>query len=421
MQSPTRAVGDTFLATDHNQLRDDAYGASMLRARQQDTPGLTLYVEPGHVYINGSRVAYAGGSSPSFTAPAANPRIDILSMNSAGTLVRTAGTEAASPVAPTYPDGNFYICEVYNRVAQTIIYTTDQASNGYISKDLRPFLEVDKLPVITQKTTVATNRGSSTTQFDVTNPVGTTFRYTYDTTGTDPSISLANLPIGSVVFINGSNLSSGNRGIFLVTGAGSNYFEVTNASGVVESNKTLGTGFLLTTSAADGSWTKTPFIKCATVEMVGGGSDGQDGAFSSSTGAYGVGGAAFAKKIYTNANLQSTMLFVIGPKNCPSVFGFGTTYILAGGATAASSIGGTATGGDYNVPGYPGETSVGGSGATGGSSVFGAGGPGDTGSNGQNATGYGASGGSGRGNGPGNAGGTKGTGTTGTLYITEIY
>lgn len=86
--------------------------------------------------------------------------------------------------------------------------------------------------------------GDGTTQFDITNPSGTTFRYTYDTTGTDPAISSATFPIGSYVLVGAQNFNAANNGIFIVTGVGANYFEVTNASGVVESNKTIGTGYI---------------------------------------------------------------------------------------------------------------------------------------------------------------------------------
>lgn len=86
--------------------------------------------------------------------------------------------------------------------------------------------------------------GGSSTQFDITNPSGTTFRYTFDGTGTDPVISSATFPIGSYTLVEAENFNAANNGIFVVTGVGSNYFEVTNASGVVESNKTIGTGFI---------------------------------------------------------------------------------------------------------------------------------------------------------------------------------
>lgn len=86
--------------------------------------------------------------------------------------------------------------------------------------------------------------GDSTTQFDITNPSGTTFRYTWDSTGTNPSISSSTFPIGSYVLIGAQNFNSANNGLFVVTGVGSNYFEVTNASGVAENNKTIGTGYI---------------------------------------------------------------------------------------------------------------------------------------------------------------------------------
>lgn len=87
--------------------------------------------------------------------------------------------------------------------------------------------------------------GDSTTQFDITNPSGTTFRYTYDLTGTDPGISTSTFPVGATVVISVNNFNVNNNGTFTVTGSGSDYFEVTNAFGFVESNKTIGaTGYL---------------------------------------------------------------------------------------------------------------------------------------------------------------------------------
>lgn len=89
-----------------------------------------------------------------------------------------------------------------------------------------------------------TTIGTTSTQFDITNPAGTTFRYTFDGTGTDPLISAATFPVGSYVLIGAQNFSAANNGFFTVTGVDTNYFEVTNASGVIESNKTIGSGFI---------------------------------------------------------------------------------------------------------------------------------------------------------------------------------
>jgi hypothetical protein len=83
--------------------------------------------------------------------------------------------------------------------------------------------------------------GDSTTQFDVSNPAGTTFRYEYDGTGTNPNIYV-DFIVGSTIIITATNMAAGNEGTFIITGNGINYFEVTNAAGVVESNKTIGSG-----------------------------------------------------------------------------------------------------------------------------------------------------------------------------------
>lgn len=88
--------------------------------------------------------------------------------------------------------------------------------------------------------------GDSTTQFDITNPTGDTHRYTYDTNGTDPDID-AHITVGTIVVTNAQNFAAGNNGTFTVTGVGATYFEVDNSGGVVESNKTIGTGSITVT------------------------------------------------------------------------------------------------------------------------------------------------------------------------------
>lgn len=88
------------------------------------------------------------------------------------------------------------------------------------------------------------DKGGATTEFTITNPTGTTFRYTWTTVGTDPVITAITFPIGVKLYIKGQNFNAGNNGVFTITGSGANYFEVTNAAGVAEATKTIGTGFL---------------------------------------------------------------------------------------------------------------------------------------------------------------------------------
>lgn len=140
MRSSKVNIGDSILSSQYNNLRDDAFGGAFLLPHEQTTPDLTLKIEAGVCYIGNTRVVFAGGNSPSFTAPTANPRIDLLTINSSGVLERTAGTEAASPAVPTYPNDKLVICEVFNRVGQTTIRDVDTLGQGYIKQDVRPFL-----------------------------------------------------------------------------------------------------------------------------------------------------------------------------------------------------------------------------------------------------------------------------------------
>ncbi len=132
-------VADSDAARKHDV--DAAGGIDLLATSQQDTPDLTIQVSAGNVWFGGTLVEFAGDDSPEFTAPAANPRIDVLSLSSAGALVRTEGTEAGSPTMPAVPAGNIPICSVYNRVGQTSVKDADDSSNGYVLADLRNFLK----------------------------------------------------------------------------------------------------------------------------------------------------------------------------------------------------------------------------------------------------------------------------------------
>jgi len=84
--------------------------------------------------------------------------------------------------------------------------------------------------------------GDTTTQYNITNTAGNTWRYTYTTTGTDPGLATTLCPIGTTIFISGTGFLRQNIGNFAITNIQTNYFEITNVNGQVESNKTIGTG-----------------------------------------------------------------------------------------------------------------------------------------------------------------------------------
>jgi microcystin-dependent protein len=105
---------------------------------------LKLYVEPGILYIGTTQVKFTGASTPLVTAPVSNPRIDLLTIDTSGTLAWTTGTENASPSAPTYPFGKVPICEIWNVVGETQLLdnANQNVSQGYILNDVRPFNNV---------------------------------------------------------------------------------------------------------------------------------------------------------------------------------------------------------------------------------------------------------------------------------------
>lgn len=93
-------------------------------------------------YIQNTRLTFTGGAAPAITAPASNPRIDLLNIDTSGVLAWTTGTESSSPVAPSFPANKFPICLVYCKTTMTKIVDYENAAanpnEGYIYKDVRP-------------------------------------------------------------------------------------------------------------------------------------------------------------------------------------------------------------------------------------------------------------------------------------------
>ena len=131
---------------------------------------------------------------------------------------------------------------------------------GYNSHELTAVLARVVTAGTTGTTDVQINRerttaaiGDSTTQFDITNTAGNTYRYTFDATGTDPSIADTDvsLRVGDKVVIVGTDFNTDNNGSFVLTGVGANYFEITNADGVAETNVTINAGSITPTKYRD--------------------------------------------------------------------------------------------------------------------------------------------------------------------------
>jgi len=115
------------------------------------------------------------------------------------------------------------------KIAQITQFLSNSEANGYTLQEIGCFGGDAKV------------FGDSTSQFDITDEGGNTFRYTWDSNGTDPNFDANGLAVSDVVVINSSTFNSANNGLQTITAVTDDYFEVTNASGVAESNKILST------------------------------------------------------------------------------------------------------------------------------------------------------------------------------------
>lgn len=140
-----------------------------------------------------------------------------------------AAPDATNPIKVMIPDGNGY---------------TQRTRTGSVASGTGQIIFADATDYWSRGSTSVTV-GTATTQFDITNPAGTTARYTYDTTGVDPGLSATWPRIGEVIVFAAQNFNAANNGAFIVTGSGTNYVEVTNAGVVAETDKTVGTGSIV--------------------------------------------------------------------------------------------------------------------------------------------------------------------------------
>lgn len=289
-------------------------------------------------------------------------------------------------------------------------------------------------PTVQTFVTASTTLGSVTSRFDITDQGSSVFRYTWDGTGTDPGITTATVPTGMVVLIENSTMSNANLGSFVVVASGTNYFDVTNASGVAENDKALTGGYLKTVTAQN--YTKPAGLKYAVVEAQGAGACGEP-ASTNHAGTSGGGGGAYVRKIIAAASIGATETVYVGPGGATSAasatWGIGAGSMtkfgslltaLGGGLRTGSNVnGGVASGGDVNIDGGPGGTVTLANvpGGDGGNAFLGNGGPGaGVDNSAQAGTGYGG-GGSGLCGDNTNGAANGADGAPGILIVTEYY
>jgi hypothetical protein len=114
-----------------------------LRVRARSTPDMTVDVDSDYsvAYVqHRTPMNYAGGTSPTLSAPGGNNRLSLLTIDRDGTLAWTSGSEALSPAEPTFPAGKIPLAVVWCRPGMTSIKNTDDSVNGFVYLDRRPFL-----------------------------------------------------------------------------------------------------------------------------------------------------------------------------------------------------------------------------------------------------------------------------------------
>jgi hypothetical protein len=112
-----------------------------LQVTAQSPASLIVEVNPGYAFIENLPYRLeATTTSLAFTAPTTNPRIDLIQarLSTWDTSV-IAGTESATPVAPSPDADAIALAQIYLRPGMTSIKDSDDSTSGYII-DARTFL-----------------------------------------------------------------------------------------------------------------------------------------------------------------------------------------------------------------------------------------------------------------------------------------
>lgn len=125
----------TFVQTDFTSQTETAYKTNIdhdvkvmarigdwFAAHEQSTPNLTAALDAGWLWDGTTRTEVAAQNTAAITAPAANPRHDIVYVDAVtGAVGIATGTEAASPADPAIPAGKIAVARINCTVGMSAI------------------------------------------------------------------------------------------------------------------------------------------------------------------------------------------------------------------------------------------------------------------------------------------------------------
>ena len=101
----------------------------------QGTPDMTVAVAAGTVLSNGLHYTISAGNGTISTADSSNPRFDLITINTSGAIVVTAGTAASNPVFPAIPADDAVLAAVHVPAGDTAIATAQIVDKRVIVKN----------------------------------------------------------------------------------------------------------------------------------------------------------------------------------------------------------------------------------------------------------------------------------------------
>lgn len=98
-------------------------------------PGMSVVVAPGVAWIDALPFRLVNATETiDVAAPVADERIDlVLAELETGNVIIKTGAEAATPAVPSVPSGTIALAQLYLRAGMTIIKSTDDSVEGYIT------------------------------------------------------------------------------------------------------------------------------------------------------------------------------------------------------------------------------------------------------------------------------------------------